>query len=443
MNRLFAITIANETTRLDNEGKGEASYTVTNSSTRPIRGQLKVKALGSTKAEWLSIGGETERNFAPNATQQVAVKIYVPPGTPAGKYSFRLDVVSVANPDDDFSEGPEALFEVKATDIPPTKFPWLIIVIAIAVVVVGGVVAWVLLKPKMVNVPNVVSKKAAEAERVITERNLKFIRDNKEDRNATEEEVIDQDPREGVIKEGSELKLTIKVPVPPMTLDNYIGRNVDEVRKFLEEKYRAVNLKPNETDREPPGKILAQQPAPGTQVKVGETVTLTIAAAFTPFPLPPVVGKPVGTAKRELEARGLKVSVDDQVNPSVPHEQVVEQTPAANTMVKSGESVSLKYAITLVTVPQLPLPKPPGFPGWPQWNHGKAIIEGSGLTLKEVRGDCSFVVEINPRPGLLAPKGTPVTIYTPGDRNKVCYQPVLLYYQAIQVAPSIQKYQLR
>src|SRR5262249_17248172 len=153
--------------------------------------------------------------------------------------------------------------------------------------------------------------------------------DKQEDRNATDERVIAQEPSEGQAKKGSDLMLTVTVSVPPLKLDNYFGKNVKEVREFLESKYRVVNVQNRKTDSEPQGKILDQQPGAGTMLKVGDTVTLTIAVPLTPFPMPQVanVGKSVWVAKSELEARGLKVSISEKVNPSVPHEQVVEQNP--------------------------------------------------------------------------------------------------------------------
>src|SRR5687768_11514697 len=106
MNRVFAITAASDRVSMGGNGSGEITFTVTNSSARPLRGQLRVRPLGSTRGEWLSITGETERAFSPNATQQILVKVATPPGVPAGKYQFRLDAISVINPDDDFTEGP-------------------------------------------------------------------------------------------------------------------------------------------------------------------------------------------------------------------------------------------------------------------------------------------------------------------------------------------------
>jgi beta-lactam-binding protein with PASTA domain len=433
MNRIFAITTANKTSRLDNEGKGEAAFTITNSSTRPIRGLFKVKTFDSTKAEWLSIGGEIERDFAPNATDKVAVGISVPAGTAPGTYSFRLDVFSVVNREDEYTEGPTVAIEVEATVKKEIKFPWWILIVAIAVLVIGGVGAWVLLRPKMVDVPNVLTKTITEAESVAAERGFNVVVDRKEDRNASDERVIAQDPSEGQAKKGSDLKLTVTMPVPPLKLDNYIGKKINDVRPLLESKYRIVNVQNKETDSEQQGNILGQQPGEGTILKVGESVTFTIAVPLTPFPMPQVanVGKSVSTAKSELEGKGLKVSINDQVNPSVPHEQVIEQYPPANAMVKSGDAVQLKYAITLVQVPAFPQPVPMRMPigkvqwvGGVPWQTASQTLNNVGFYLAEVRGDCTFAVRTNPPAGTAAPKGMGVTIYTLGDANRVCHRPL-------------------
>ena len=143
MNRIFTITAASERVTVGGDGRGEITFTVTNSSARPLRGQLRVRPLGSTQGEWLSIAGETERAFSPNATQQVVVKVATPPGAPAGKYQFRLDAISVINPDDDFTEGPTIDLEVKPTEAPKKAFPWWIIAAAAgAVILVVGLTWW-------------------------------------------------------------------------------------------------------------------------------------------------------------------------------------------------------------------------------------------------------------------------------------------------------------
>src|SRR5262245_49642258 len=142
MNRIFDITAASEHVSFGGDGRGEITFTVTNSSKRPLRGNLRVRPIGSTKSEWLNIAGETERAFSPNATQQVVVKVAMPPGVPAGKYQFRLDAVSVINPDDDFTEGPTIDLEVKATDAPKKAFPWRLVAAAAGAVILIVTLTW-------------------------------------------------------------------------------------------------------------------------------------------------------------------------------------------------------------------------------------------------------------------------------------------------------------
>jgi hypothetical protein len=172
MSRIFAITAISDRVPTGGDGRGEITFTVTNSSARPLRGQLRVRPLGSTQKEWLNIAGESERTFSPNATQQVVVKINVPPGAPAGKYQFRLDTFSLINPDDDFTEGPTVDLEIKAREAPKKAFPWWIVAAAAGALILIIGLSW-LLWPKGVEVPDVVGLDLSEATKKFEGLNLK------------------------------------------------------------------------------------------------------------------------------------------------------------------------------------------------------------------------------------------------------------------------------
>lgn len=434
MARVFDVTSASTAVRLDALGQGKVLYTATNKSGRPLRGRAALIPEDAATKTWLSLSGEAERDFPPDGVQQFEVKVAVPAGTKSGACKFRLDLVSVENPDEDIAQGPTVEAAVTLRPIETKRFPsWMLVVAAVVVLVVVGVVAYGL-KPKMVDVPNVMTKTASEADDILKARGFKVEQDPKEDPTVTEARVIAQEPAEGRAQKGSTMKLTIAVPVPPLKLDDYVGKNIKEVRDLLERKFRKVAVENQETGRYPAGTIMAQQPAKDAEVKVGETVTLTIAVPRATFPMPPVTGKSVWTAKSELEAKGLKVSVNDQVNPAVPHEQVTGQDPLANAPVKSGDRVELTYAITLVTVPAFspPVPvrpirtSPPRYTGV-SWKAAENTLNSVGLTLKEVRGSCDaltgFVTRTNPPAGSAAPKGMAVTVFTLGAENNVCYTP--------------------
>lgn len=168
MAKSFAITTtATDTLRADNKGHVEAGFTVTNTTSRPIRGLAKPKPLGDTKLQWLTVQGEAERDFAAGATQQFTVSFDgpateaasgTPPGStapPAGtppapvarKYPFRLDVESALNPEEDFTEGPTVTVEMAAPPVPtPKKFPlWIIFVILGVLLLIGIIILVVVL----------------------------------------------------------------------------------------------------------------------------------------------------------------------------------------------------------------------------------------------------------------------------------------------------------
>ena len=106
MARLFDVTTTTDVLTLGADGRGKIVFTVTNTTQKPQRASFKVRALDSGEAGWLKLGGDAERDFTAGFTHQVELALNVPPGTPASKFRVRLDALSVANPNDDFTEGP-------------------------------------------------------------------------------------------------------------------------------------------------------------------------------------------------------------------------------------------------------------------------------------------------------------------------------------------------
>ena len=145
MPRVFAVTAAATNVRLNSTGRAECSFTVSNATRRSLRGRGVVRASDPAYQGWLKVLGDVERDYPVGATHQVSVAIAVPPGSPTGTCSFRLDVVSAENPDEDFDEGPLVSFEVAASAPPAKSFPWwILIVAAVVLLLIGGVVWWLL-----------------------------------------------------------------------------------------------------------------------------------------------------------------------------------------------------------------------------------------------------------------------------------------------------------
>jgi hypothetical protein len=110
----FGITPASTTVPLDDARHGIASFTVTNQLGRPVRAVASVTVTGgpAPSTAWLSGPDRPERELAVDAADQFTVEVTVPEGVPGGTYAFRLDVVSVTLPEEEFAHGPDVTYQV-------------------------------------------------------------------------------------------------------------------------------------------------------------------------------------------------------------------------------------------------------------------------------------------------------------------------------------------
>lgn len=92
-----------------------------------------------------------------------------------------------------------------------------------------------------------------------------------------------------------------------------------------------------------PNTVLNQSPVAGATVTKGATVTLTVLAPTSQFAVPSVTGDTVAAAAAALGQAGLKVSATttSACSNTVAIGNVVKTTPAANTNVTSGTTVTL------------------------------------------------------------------------------------------------------
>ena len=118
----FGITPASTTIPLDEGRHGVASFTVTNQLGRPVRAVASVTPVGTPTADpgWFMGPERPERELALDAADQFTVELTVPGGVPGGTYAFRLDVVSVTLPEEEFAHGPGAVSYTHLT-LPTTE----------------------------------------------------------------------------------------------------------------------------------------------------------------------------------------------------------------------------------------------------------------------------------------------------------------------------------
>jgi hypothetical protein len=282
----FAVTsLATEPLKLDQSGKAIAVFTVTNTTSKPLRGLAKAKALGNTKQGWLSIVGETERDFPAGGTQQFTVNFNPSEASAtsaqlaAGKYEFRLNVASSVNSDEDFIESSPVMIEVpeqKPIPPPPPRKWWLIPVAAVLLICLG-LGAWFLLSPKdtRVEAPDATgqffndSKTVLEAQGFKVERKDVIAADKKPDL------VVNQTPLpKEKVEPGAKITLeVVSASKVPSLKDKTFIQAFDELRRVGLEVGNVSGDK--EIFGNFPQRVISQNPQAENQVAKGSKVDMS------------------------------------------------------------------------------------------------------------------------------------------------------------------------
>jgi beta-lactam-binding protein with PASTA domain len=89
------------------------------------------------------------------------------------------------------------------------------------------------------------------------------------------------------------------------------------------------------------GKVVAESPTPGTQVKVGSPINITVSGGQKLVAVPNVVGMTQAAAEAALSQAGLTASAQSGNSPTVASGQVISQAPAAGQSVPSNTSIGI------------------------------------------------------------------------------------------------------
>ena len=90
------------------------------------------------------------------------------------------------------------------------------------------------------------------------------------------------------------------------------------------------------------GTVLSQSPAGGSTARVGDTVTLTVAAEPTTAKVPEVVGRTQATAVKHLQDAGFAVRITKETVTDPDQDgRVISVDPAEGEQADKGSTVSI------------------------------------------------------------------------------------------------------
>ncbi len=408
----------------------ECAFTITSLSPEPIRIGLQPLVEEPTKKEWLEVVGAKEIELAESGSENVAVRLGVPGDAEPGKYPFRLRAYATDDPEQS-AESPAIAADVPvpakaaqpAVEKPKGGFPWWIVAVVAAVLVLtgGGVAAWFAFSGS--EVPEVKGMTLEEAvDRLEEEGFAVGTVSNRITGTANAGVVLEQSPNAGT-EADKDTAVDLSVEGESVAVPELVGMSVNEA----EDAVKAAGLKTGTITTEQgqgqkAGTVLHQSPAGGALMPADTVVDLTVVEEAQPVvgpktvSVPKVIGQTREQASRTLVAKGLRVGEVNQHHTGASPGVVLTQSPDHGTRAKRGSSVDLTVEAALVVVPHVK-----GMKG----SEARDVLQKAGFQIGKIRltrapGSAAGTVLLqSPTAGRRKRPGTPVNLTVVGKFSSV------------------------
>lgn len=169
--------------------------------------------------------------------------------------------------------------------------------------------------------------------------------------------VISTQPKPGdFLKPGSLVVLNVSKGPAPIKIPNLVGRSIGDAQNLLARQKFNVNVQRVTLDGVPPDQVTSQDPAAGSTIAAGATVTLTVSSGPSSVPVPNVGGMPLADATNALSGSGLVAKITYSIQAGGDG-TVVQQDPAPAATAPKGSAVSIMVAVpgTVPNVVGMPL----------------------------------------------------------------------------------------
>ncbi|MGG6295133.1 PASTA domain-containing protein [Leptolyngbya sp. AN02str] len=372
MPRIFDISTVQDPVAIEPGKVGKVSFTITNLTQQLQRGQLHIRPQGNANSSWFQLEGDVVRNFSPSAagtpvTQQATVNVTIPPGTPPDKYTFQLVVADDSNPEEVYTDSPVVALDVPASVAPKPPFPWWILAVVAVLVAVGGVVAWLILRPKTVELENYVGKPIANTKQQLEARRL-TVQETPQDTVICDPTGINglpaiavgtiasQNPQPGeevepeevvqlsVVTEATQVQVPdVQTGNPPLTTAQQILEDCSLIGTQTETR-ATLNIDPG---------LVMEQTVPSGQA-VGLNTEIGLIAAGESTTVPDVSGQSLQAAIQALSTAELRLS-NVTGDPARITEPVVSTSPSANTVVLKDSGVVINMPGRGIIIPDFEL----------------------------------------------------------------------------------------
>jgi beta-lactam-binding protein with PASTA domain/serine/threonine protein kinase len=221
---------------------------------------------------------------------------------------------------------------------------WIVVLVILALLATGAGWFFGMGPGSPGTVPSVANRTVAEAQQLLRDAGFQSSTQDVFDDDVKAGLVVGSEPGAGTeIRKFQQVSLFVSKGPQLFPLPQLTGKTLDTSKKALNGAEMALGKVTEKFDEEvAAGTVLSQAPAPGTPVRHGTPVSLTVSKGPQPIPVPDVRGQDQDEAFHAIEAAGLKAVVADETvhDRDVPKGAVASQDPASGTLTR-GQTVTL------------------------------------------------------------------------------------------------------
>jgi len=261
-----------------------------------------------------------------------------------------------------------------------------------------------------VEMPLVVGKTADEARQILEDKGLQVLEESEPTEEQEVGRVFDQDPDPGKsVDQGAAVTIRVAAEAKKVRVPSLVGKDIDDARDLVDALELELDEKQAPDAKVEKDKVVSQNPPPGTELRKGDKVEVTVSTGKEQKAIPDVTGKDVSDAANQLGQEGFKTRTTREASAKVEEGKVIRTDPPAGTEAEAGSTVTIVVSSgpEMITVPNV---------RGKTAEQARIDIEAAGLVYREGApvpanpGDDNKVVAQSPAAGTKVEKGTTVVV---------------------------------
>lgn len=206
---------------------------------------------------------------------------------------------------------------------------------------------------EQIEVPDLVGRTQAEAEKILTDMNLLPRIDFEENDEAEAGQVLRQDPPKGEkVDSGSVVNLIVSKGAGEEIVPDVVGQPLAQAQAAIQNQgFRFANPTREPSSDFPEGSVISTDPPGGTSLPKNSLIKIVVSSGVEQVQVPTVTGQTEDSATATLKDRGFNVSVTPRtVSPDDPNaNRVISQDPSGGSSREKGSTVTITVGVPTAT----------------------------------------------------------------------------------------------